>query len=76
MDSFYLAIYTQGRLLIPADALQSPEAQQNATRLVHAGVQIRTLTTPAVHAKLIVTAPLDLGRIPILVGAVATKTGQ
>ena len=45
----------QGRLLIPTEALHSMEAQQNATLLVHAGVQIRTLTTPYLHAKLIVT---------------------
>ena len=34
----------------------SPEAQQNATQLVQAGVQIRTLTTPIMYAKLVVTA--------------------
>lgn len=33
-----------------------PEAQQNARLLIHAGVQIRILTPPYLHAKLIVKA--------------------
>ena len=48
------AHHAQARVLVPATLSSADRAQ--ATALAHAGVQVRTLTTPYVHAKLIVTA--------------------
>jgi phosphatidylserine/phosphatidylglycerophosphate/cardiolipin synthase-like enzyme len=45
-----------GRLLIPLDATQSAKARQWLAALARAGVQVRTLATPYVHAKLMITA--------------------
>lgn len=45
-----------GRLLIPPDAAQSAAARQRLATLIRAGVQVRTLATPYVHAKLMITA--------------------
>lgn len=45
-----------GRLLIPLDAAQSAVARQRLADLIRAGVQVRTLATPYVHAKLMITA--------------------
>jgi len=45
---------SQARILVPAHL--SAEDQGYAAQLVHAGVQVRTLVSPYVHAKLIVTA--------------------
>jgi len=52
----YQALSTHGsgaRVLVPAGL--SREAIGYATQLVHAGVQVRTLANPYMHAKLIVT---------------------
>ena len=45
---------SQARVLVPASLSGSERAR--AAALVHAGVQVHTLATPYVHAKLIVTA--------------------
>ncbi len=45
-----------GRLLIPPDAVQSAAARQRLATLIRAGVQVRTLATPYIHAKLMITA--------------------
>lgn len=45
---------SQARVLVPASLSGSEQAR--AAALVHAGVQVHTLATPYVHAKLIVTA--------------------
>ena len=50
----FRATHRSVQLLVPATLSASDRAE--AARLIHAGVVIRTLTSPYVHAKLIVTA--------------------
>lgn len=47
---------SQARVLVPPEALTSPTAQDWLGQLRAAGVQVRTLRQPYLHAKLIVTA--------------------